>query len=195
MSEGAIHGKTRQRRKRRFSLHHPSKTSRLHMEFYTAWSRRSNQADSDYQSRGSTGARRGAHRPTGIPADQARKARFRHLRAPFGTGFFFSWWLAELPTLTRSCGDPDFLRRIYDLWNMCDRARLHGLFWESQLVWACFGCSAISSEKAIWHRRGRCCLGHPVLRGLYEKLFQPSTYYRADTTAMFSPWCTRRCSK
>ena len=116
------------------------------------------------------------------------KLAFDICAAPFGTGFFFSWWLAELPTG-------------------------HGVLWALLMVFATFAIIAICmgsigflaglfwgfviSLGGIWVlgyllREGRfgtdaedVVLAIPFFGVVYESIFAPSTYYRMDTTLMF----------
>ena len=119
---------------------------------------------------------------------QRGKVAFDICAAPFGTSFFFSSWLAELPTA-------------------------HGVLWALLMVFATFAVIAICigslgffaglfwgfviSLGGIWTlgyllREGRfgsdaedVVLSIPFFGALYERIFQPTTYYRTDTALMF----------
>jgi hypothetical protein len=107
--------------------------------------------------------------------------------APFGTGFFFSWWLAELtpspvwPTLI-AIGVMFllffvFLFLIYNL-------GFFGLFFFFVLffllLWVMV--TSITGGEAEWVEY---VLVIPLVGPLLERLFRPLTYYRMDTALMY----------
>jgi hypothetical protein len=105
--------------------------------------------------------------------------------APFGTGFFFSWWLTEVP--------PSW-----------------GLLWALLIVFAGFAIVGIGIQLmgfsagivlgiiafvAVFWLFGNliqmgseledAVLAIPLFGALYERLFKPLTYYKMDTAIMF----------
>lgn len=114
-----------------------------------------------------------------------RVSRGRHTidicGAPFGTGFFVSWWLAEsrpnpiLPTIAA-------LLAIGILGNIF-RA-IGGLALTVVGVVGVFiALGAVMGQgEAEWHGY---LLAIPILGPLWERLFLPATYYRIDTALMF----------
>ena len=115
------------------------------------------------------------------------KLAFDLCAAPFGTGFFFSWWLAELP--------PSYAL----LWALL--ICFFGFGFIGMLVIA-FGFSGLFWG-CILGMGGVCAFGYllkngtlgtdvedivlavPVFGMIYEKIFKPTTYYKTDTTLMF----------
>jgi hypothetical protein len=116
------------------------------------------------------------------------KLAFDLCAAPFGTGFFFSWWLAELPA------EHGFLWALLIAFAACVIIGIcmwmlgffAGLFW-----------GIVVSLGAIWLlgyllREGKfgtdmedVVLSIPLFGALYERIFQPITYYKRDTALMF----------
>jgi hypothetical protein len=115
------------------------------------------------------------------------KLAFDLCAAPFGTGFFFSWWLAELP--------PSHAL----LWALLICFLGFGFigvlviaFGFSGLFWGCFlGVGGICAfgyllkDGTLGTHVEDVVLAIPIFGGLYERFFQPSTYYKTDTTLMF----------
>ena len=113
------------------------------------------------------------------------KLTFDICGAPFGTGFFFSWWLVEAPSLGLLYA---FLLVIAALVLL-------------QLFFAVFGFStglllAILAFPLILLLLGRAVsqgklgsedavLAMPVIGYLYERIFKPNAYYKIDTALMF----------
>ncbi len=97
--------------------------------------------------------------------------------APFGTGFFVSWWLGEarpgplIPTVAL------LAVLIVDF-------RIFGAFFGlGFLVLGFLGLGALISQgEAPWHAY---VFAVPFLGQLWERLFQPLTLYRYDTMLMF----------
>jgi len=114
-----------------------------------------------------------------------RVTRARHALdicgAPFGRGFFVSWWLAEtrpgplLPTLVVLVVIA-VLGRIF--------LAIGGTFFMFVGLLAVFlGLGALMSQgEQAWHAY---LLAIPGLGFLWERLFLPPTYYRIDTALMF----------
>lgn len=118
---------------------------------------------------------------------QRGKLAFDLCAAPFGTGYFFSWWLAELPP-THAL----LWAILFCLVGMGFVAVMVQIFGFLGLLWG-----VVLGVAGIWVlgyllREGRLgseveeiVLAIPIIGFLYEKIFKPSTYYRFDTTLMF----------
>lgn len=125
---------------------------------------------------------------------QREKTVFDLCAAPYGkNGYFFSWWLAELPgnplmwLLATAVSTLIFIAILAVLWAMFGDS-CGGIFVFVLLV--LFGIpgglyalgygvreGAIGDEEAV--------LAMPFVGWLYERVFQPTTYYRIDTALMF----------
>lgn len=116
---------------------------------------------------------------------QVRRGRFSFdvCAAPFGAGFFVSWWLGEprpaaaLPTIVALAA---FGAGVYYL------SPIVGLIMS---VLVCIGVVLA----ILWivgsflpENQGEAyIIVIPLVGALYEKVFRPSTYYRQDTALMF----------
>jgi hypothetical protein len=113
-----------------------------------------------------------------------RRLNFDICVAPFGNGFFVSWWLVEqtpsgtLATFITVTGFfLSFFFLVYEL----------GLF-SGFVLWVCgllvaFALIATEAQnEADWVQP---ILEIPLFGTLMKRLFQPLTYYRIDTTLMF----------
>jgi hypothetical protein len=116
--------------------------------------------------------------------------------APFGTGFFFSWWLAEVGS-SLGC--------LYLLGIVVGISALGFLFFVVLSTFIGFQNAAILSALGfpfallfgvpllfwilgvITKQEGLddFVLRIPILGSLYERFFQPMTYYKLDTAQMF----------
>jgi hypothetical protein len=118
---------------------------------------------------------------------QRGKLAFDLCAAPFGTGYFFSWWLAELPP-----SHALLWAILFCIFAMGFLVVMVQIFGFVGLLWG-----IVLGVVGIWVlgyllREGRLgsevedvVLAIPVIGFLYEKIFKPSTYYRIDTTLMF----------
>ena len=102
--------------------------------------------------------------------------------APYGNGFFFSWWLARAPgkhALLALAGLLFGSLLVYSvLW------QIMGFLWSTLVMPALFVLlgllireGAIPGEELV--------LEIPVVGWLYERIFSPTTYYKLDTALMF----------
>jgi hypothetical protein len=114
-----------------------------------------------------------------------RVSRARHLvdicGAPFGNGFFVSWWLAEarpspvVPTVVAVVIIGVVGRLLLAI------GGIPLLFLGLLITFIGLGILMSQGEQE-WHAY---LLAIPVLGGLWERIFLPATYYRADTANMF----------
>jgi hypothetical protein len=115
---------------------------------------------------------------------QRKKLAFDICAAPFGTDFFFSWWLTEP-------------KKSYKAWGCLSLALLFGL---AALVVTKFdtkGCVftvllglaamaiLVMGTRGGWFLSEDIILAIPYLGPLYEYLFDPETYYKEDTRIMY----------
>jgi hypothetical protein len=115
------------------------------------------------------------------------KLAFDLCAAPFGTGFFFSWWLAEVPpTHALLWAILICFVGLGFIGGLVAAYGLTGLFWAvvvSVGVMCLLG--YLLREGHLGTEVEDIVLAIPFFGGLYEKIFKPSTYYRTDTTLMF----------
>jgi hypothetical protein len=105
--------------------------------------------------------------------------------APFGTGFFVSWWLVEeVPRLNPILKIIAVFGMLFVTGFVLNRTGL--MFGSILLLVLVFGGLAVVSEMAA---QGSIDDGPvralPLIGFLYVWLFKPSTYYRIDTMQMF----------
>lgn len=105
--------------------------------------------------------------------------------APFGTGFFVSWWLAEpKPRLNP-------LLKLVALVGMLLIAslvlNLFGLLWGLVIILVAVpgSLAAVDAMSADNKFNDAFVRSLPLIGWLYEWLFKPATYYRIDTMLMF----------
>lgn len=106
--------------------------------------------------------------------------------APFGTGFFFSWWLAELPLAF----GPIIAVGLFILMFVICAWLIDSLGFSAGIV-----ASIIIIPFAAWLigffiRQDNppwedALLQIPYFGPLYERIFKPVTYYKLDTALMF----------
>lgn len=116
------------------------------------------------------------------------KLAFDICAAPFGTGFFFSWWLAELPPAHGL---------LYALVIFFLGFILLGMFVHTFGFFAGLFLAVFAFPLLVWFlgyavREGHlgpgaedALLAIPFFGPLYERIFKPVTYYKMDTTLMF----------
>jgi hypothetical protein len=114
-----------------------------------------------------------------------RKLVFDICGAPFGTGFFVSWWLGQArPSLYALWL---FLTIIVALIALNLFISTFGFFWG--VVLFCVAVPAVLWILNTLAQQGEfsddVILMIPLVGPLYERLFQPTTYYKIDTMLMF----------
>ena len=107
--------------------------------------------------------------------------------APFGTDFFFSWWLAELP--------PTYAILWAILICFLGFSFIGGMmavYGFTGLLWGIVLGVGIAWLLGYFLREGHLgseiediVLAIPIFGALYGYIFKPSTYYKTDTTLMF----------
>ena len=105
--------------------------------------------------------------------------------APFGTGFFVSWWFAE----AKSKLNP-FVRILAFLATLGIVAWAldqFGMFWGVLAISVAVPLSlALANNLTIDGTLNQdLILELPLIGWLYDRLFKPATYYRIDSTLMF----------
>jgi len=108
--------------------------------------------------------------------------------APFGTGFFFSWWLAEVPPSWGLLWAILIVFAGFVFMNICIQTM--GFF--AGIYWGIIGFIGALSVAGYLIRRGKIgtdlenvVLAIPLFGSLYERIFKPPTYYKMDTAIMF----------
>ena len=102
--------------------------------------------------------------------------------APFGRGFFFSWWLSRIP---QKFGV--FLLGLILLGLLI----VYSILWQALgFFLATIGLPIVVGVIGLLIRDGtiqaeEAILEVPIIGVLYEKLFSPNTYYRLDAALMF----------
>jgi hypothetical protein len=105
--------------------------------------------------------------------------------APFGTGFFFSWWFAEehsnLPPIARAF--ITFAIFVIQLWLLYESGLVMGTILGVLVLFAGFAAAnTMATESGFDDNLVRDL---PVFGRLYSALFKPTTYYRIDSLEMF----------
>jgi len=115
------------------------------------------------------------------------KLAFDLCAAPFGTGFFFSWWLAELPPSFAILWALLICFVILSLiGGLATVYGFSGLFWGIVLsVGLAWLVGYLLREGHFGTEVEDIVLAIPFFGALYERIFKPSTYYKIDTTLMF----------
>ena len=115
------------------------------------------------------------------------KLAFDLCAAPFGTGFFFSWWLAELPpTHAILWALLICFLGLNLIGGLMVAYGFAGLFWGIVLsVGIAWLLGYLLREGHLGTEVEDIVLAIPIFGALYERIFKPSTYYKTDTTLMF----------
>jgi hypothetical protein len=115
------------------------------------------------------------------------KLAFDLCAAPFGTGFFFSWWLAELPPTHALLWAILILVAGLGIFGICvAQFGILGLFLGPLIVVGvvCL-LGYLLRDGQLGPEAEDIVLAIPFFGAFYEKLFKPSTYYKIDSTLMF----------
>lgn len=119
---------------------------------------------------------------------QRGKLAFDICAAPFGTGFFFSSWLTELPPTHGLL----YTFLILFLWLVAFGIFVQAYGFFSGLFLTIIGFPLLIMLAGYFVRRGDfgaeaedTLLAIPFFGSLYERLFKPTTYYKMDTALMF----------
>lgn len=113
-----------------------------------------------------------------------KKLTFDVCAAPFGKGFFFSWWLTETPPNVKALGCLALFLGVafgiitFDSYGMqgCGYALLFLLLG----TWV-----GLVSIREGWFLSEDAVLETPIIGKIYEFLFHPATYFKHDTALMF----------
>lgn len=115
---------------------------------------------------------------------ERKKLAFDVCAAPFGTGFFFSWWLTEPKKSYKAQGCLAFGFLLLVAFLILDKYGVKGCF--SSLL---FGLGAIAflimGVRGGWFFSDDIIRGIPIVGTIYEYFFDPETYYKADTRVMY----------
>ncbi|MFH0828778.1 MAG: hypothetical protein V1907_01195 [Candidatus Kerfeldbacteria bacterium] len=128
--------------------------------------------------------------------------------APFGTGFFFSWWLVKRPARWVPLFLVGFLALWYALelvlermvWALLGHQRQMSLLWsitnssyfpivslviEVLLAFILASWLLTVLSRGGWDDPEEAILAVPILGWVYERFFAPETYWKLDTAMMF----------
>lgn len=112
---------------------------------------------------------------------EREQLQFDICAAPFGSGFFVSWWLSEpglnLPALAKLGVIVGLL--AVDIWLMTVAGLVTGTFLFAAAVAVSLWLAASDPNME------RFVLALPIFGWLYTRFVKPPTYYRIDTTLMF----------
>lgn len=115
-----------------------------------------------------------------------RRHAFDICAAPFGTGYFFSWWLTETPA--KLAGVIFILVALGCLILWVPLMDQFGFFKGSLLLLAAvmlgFLLLGQLARQGTWDIEDTI-LDVPVIGALYDRMFRPTTYYKLDTALMF----------
>lgn len=105
--------------------------------------------------------------------------------APYGTGYFFSWWLVELGPKHPFLYLLAFLLLVISIpgW-LAANMGLWGFVWYPVLVFAVLAGLAYLARSGVLGPEEHI-IAIPVVGWIYRKLFKPLTYFSRDTALMF----------
>jgi hypothetical protein len=115
---------------------------------------------------------------------ERKKLAFDVCAAPFGTGSFFSWWLTEPKKSYKALG-------CFAVFLLLFFAYLILVKYEVQGCFVALLAALVAMAILVMGAREGWLLSEDVLRDLpyvgaaYEYLFDPETYYKEDTRAMY----------
>jgi hypothetical protein len=115
------------------------------------------------------------------------KLAFDLCAAPFGTGFFFSWWFAELPPTHVLLWTILILFLGFVIFGICvAKLGIMGIFLAPLVIVGVIGfVGYLVRDGQFGTEAEDLVLAIPFFGTLYERIFKPSTYYKMDTTLMF----------
>lgn len=115
---------------------------------------------------------------------ERKKLAFDICAAPFGTGFFFSWWLTEPKKSFKAQGCLLFLFLIALSYFIQAKFSLQGC-----AIAFLLGIAAVvvlvAGARGGWLISEDIILDTPYLGAIYEYFFDPETYYKEDTRIMY----------
>ena len=111
--------------------------------------------------------------------------------APFGTGFFFSWWLTEIKSWVGWLYLLGFLfvgevaaKIIYTLIPTSDIINLNGFVYTPLALAALFWAFGYAVREGFINME-QIVLMTPFVGWVYEHVFNPATFYNLDSAMMF----------
>lgn len=115
---------------------------------------------------------------------ERKKLAFDICAAPFGTGFFFSWWLTEPKKSYKAQGCLLFLLLVVLSYFIQAKFELKGC-----AIAFLLGIAAVvvlvAGARGGWLISEDIILDTPYLGAIYEYFFDPETYYKEDTRIMY----------
>jgi hypothetical protein len=115
---------------------------------------------------------------------ERKKLAFDICAAPFGTGFFFSWWLTEPKKSYKAQGCLLTLLLLVLSYFIQAKFEIKGCAIAFLLGIAAVGVLVMGVREG-WFLSEDIILDTPYLGAIYEYFFDPETYYKEDTRTMY----------
>jgi hypothetical protein len=115
---------------------------------------------------------------------ERKKLAFDVCAAPFGTGFFFSWWLSEPKKSYKAQGCLAFIVLLVFAYLILLKFDAKGCFFALLLGLVAMGVLVVGVWEG-WFLSEDIILDTPYLGAIYEYFFDPETYYKEDTRTMY----------
>jgi hypothetical protein len=115
---------------------------------------------------------------------ERKKLAFDVCAAPFGTAFFFSWWLTEPKKSYKAQGCFAFILALVLAYFVLYKFGFKG-FGITLIVLTLAAWIAILGVREGWFLSEDIILDIPYIGPLYEYFFDPETYYKEDTRTMY----------
>lgn len=115
---------------------------------------------------------------------ERKKLAFDICAAPFGTGFFFSWWLTEPRKSYKFAGCLTVVLFLFLAYFTLEMFGTKGCFFA--FAWGAVAAAfLVIGVRGGWFLSEDVILDIPFLGTVYEYLFDPETYYKEDTRIMY----------
>ena len=115
---------------------------------------------------------------------ERKKLAFDVCAAPFGTGFFFSWWLSEPKKSYKAQGCLAFMLLFVLGYLILDKYGATGCFFAFFLGLLAMAVLVMGVREG-WFLSEDLILDTPYLGAVYEYFFDPETFYKEDTRTMY----------
>jgi hypothetical protein len=115
---------------------------------------------------------------------ERKKLAFDVCAAPFGTGFFFSWWLTEPKKSYKAQGCFAFMLLLVLAYLILEKFGYQGCG-ISLVILVLASWIAVLGVREGWFLSEDIILDMPYLGAIYEYFFDPETYYKEDTRTMY----------
>ena len=115
---------------------------------------------------------------------ERKKLAFDVCAAPFGTGFFFSWWLSEPKKSYKALGCLAFLLFLAFAYIVLEKYGTTGCFFALLLGLVAMAVLVMGVREG-WFLSEDIIRDTPYLGAIYEYFFDPETFYKEDTRTMY----------